>query len=203
MQIHRLSRQSKDSDQKAKHLFLVFHQLLKLSFVKSPLHRGTNNSFQLWPQMRPLRHQIWHLRPQIRPIGHQTENGNWRKLPLCGIVGHWPFRGRCSSHRLILTYTNIGASGTADHATLLQLFFLPLLVPLPRPNEILLGLPTSGAARCPRIKRRTGIYWQAKGRYGRGCRPYTLLTVISILRQFLIGILKQNQISPLYTFMLP
>ena len=130
-----------------------FHQLLKLSFVKSPLHRGTNNSFQLWPQMRPLRHQIWHLRPQIRPIGHQTENGNWRKLPLCGIVGHWPFRGRCSSHRLILTYTNIGASGTADHATLLQLFFLPLLVPLPRPNEILLGLPTSGAARCPRIKR--------------------------------------------------
>ena len=84
---------------------------------------------------------------------HWSSNGKRKleKIALCGIVGHWPFRGRCSSHRLILTYTNIGASGTADHATLLQLFFLPLLVPLPRPNEILLGLPTSGAARCPRI----------------------------------------------------
>ena len=27
-------------------------------------------------------------------------------------------------------------------------------------------------------KGRTGIYWQAKGRYGRGCRPYTLYTAI-------------------------
>ena len=55
---------------------------------------------------------------------HWSSNGKRKleKIALCGIVGHRPFRGRCSSHRLILTYTNIGASGTAEHVTLLRLF---------------------------------------------------------------------------------
>ena len=43
------------------------------------------------------------------------------KIVLCGIIGHWPLRG-CCSHHLIPTYSNLGASGTADHVTLLRLF---------------------------------------------------------------------------------
>ena len=50
---------------------------------------------------------------------HWSSNGKRKleKIATCGIIGHWPFRARCSSHHLILPYTNIGASGTADHAT--------------------------------------------------------------------------------------
>ena len=36
-------------------------------------------------------------------------------------MGHRPLQGRCPSHDLIPTYTNLGASGTADHVTLLRL----------------------------------------------------------------------------------
>ena len=46
------------------------------------------------------------------------------KIILCGIIGHLPLRGRCpSTIYYITTYTNRGASGTADHVTLLRLFF--------------------------------------------------------------------------------
>ena len=46
------------------------------------------------------------------------------KIVLCGIIGHLPLRGRCpSTIYYITTYTNRGASGTADHVTLLRLFF--------------------------------------------------------------------------------
>ena len=37
-------------------------------------------------------------------------------------LDHQCFWGRCPSHHLIPTYTNLGASGTADYLTLLQIF---------------------------------------------------------------------------------
>ena len=36
-------------------------------------------------------------------------------------IGHRPLRGRCPSHHHTSTYTHIGATGTADHLTLLRL----------------------------------------------------------------------------------
>ena len=39
-------------------------------------------------------------------------------------IGHRPFRGRCPTHHLTPTYTHIGATGTADHLTLLRLFLI-------------------------------------------------------------------------------
>ena len=48
-------------------------------------------------------------------------------------IGHRPLRGRCPSNHLTPTYTHIGATGTADHLTLLRLFtfsaFLSFLSP--------------------------------------------------------------------------
>ena len=38
-------------------------------------------------------------------------------------IGHRPLRGRCPSNHHTPTYTHIGATGTADHLTLLRLFF--------------------------------------------------------------------------------
>ena len=55
-----------------------------------------------------------------------SEFGIWKpeKIVLCGIIGHLPLWGRCpSTIYYITTYTNRGASGTADHITLLRLFF--------------------------------------------------------------------------------
>ena len=56
----------------------------------------------------------------------QTSPLKPEKIVLCGIIGHWPLRDRCPSHYLIPTYTNLGASGTADHVTLLRLLFSSL-----------------------------------------------------------------------------
>ena len=39
-------------------------------------------------------------------------------------IGHRPLRGHCPSHHHTLTYTHIGAKGTADHLTLLRLFYI-------------------------------------------------------------------------------
>ena len=57
-------------------------------------------------------------------------------------------RGRCPSHHLIPTHSNLGASGTADHVTLLRLFIVvvdviydlnlqdPFLNPTPGPGSV-------------------------------------------------------------------
>ena len=37
-------------------------------------------------------------------------------------IGHRPLRGRCPSHHHTSTDTHVGATGTADHLTLLRLF---------------------------------------------------------------------------------
>ena len=88
----------------------IFHSahLLALNLASQTLYQVPLS------QIRPPRPQIRPLTPQIR----KTE-----KIALCGIIGHWPLWGRCPSHHHISTYTNIGASGTADHVTLLRLNF--------------------------------------------------------------------------------
>ena len=49
-------------------------------------------------------------RPQFQPPGSNKNS-----------IGHRLLRGRCPSHHLTPSYTHIGATGTADHLTLLRL----------------------------------------------------------------------------------
>ena len=42
-------------------------------------------------------------------------------------IGHWSLLGRCPPYHRTSTYTHIGATGTADHLTLLRLFSIILL----------------------------------------------------------------------------
>ena len=62
------------------------------------------------------------FRGRGRGTDRRTDRRKPEKIALCGIIGHRPLQGRCPSHHLIPTYTNLGASGTADHVTLLRLF---------------------------------------------------------------------------------
>ena len=56
--------------------------------------------------------QIPASRPQFQPPGSNKNS-----------IGHRLLRGRCPSHHLTPSYTHLGATGTADHLTLLRLFF--------------------------------------------------------------------------------
>ena len=59
-----------------------------------------------------LQAQIPASRPQFQPPGSNKNS-----------IGHRLLRGRCPSHHLTPSYTHLGATGTADHLTLLRLFF--------------------------------------------------------------------------------
>ena len=65
--------------------------------------------------------QSWSLKFQ-----HWGSNLSLEPSKLLSI-GHRPLRGRCPSHHHTSTYTHIGATGTADHLTLLRLFTVDLV----------------------------------------------------------------------------
>ena len=62
--------------------------------------------------------------------GTEEKKEEKEKIPLCESIGHRPLRGRCPAPTL---HYNLDlpkqGTGTADHLTLLRLFFLPLIPP--------------------------------------------------------------------------
>ena len=101
--------------------------------------RGQNPSLQAQiPAMKP---QISAMKPQssnssleaqilVSRLKSQHPGPNPSLEPKKKIsIGHWPPRGRCPTNHLTPTYTHIGATGTADHLTLLQLLFLNFIFP--------------------------------------------------------------------------
>ena len=94
------------------------------SFIPPP--RGPNSSLKaqillLFSRLKSqpsgstphLQAQIPASRPQFQPPGSNKNS-----------IGHRLLRGRCPSQHLTPSYTHLGATGTADHLTLLRLFFL-------------------------------------------------------------------------------
>ena len=106
-----------------------FRPLIRLQFSIQPTSQ---------PQIRPPRLYIKSLYPRSGTSDPKSGSPHpksgkrkWEKIALCRIIGHRPLRGRCPSH-LIPTDTNVEASSTADHVTLLRLFssaFKVVLVP--------------------------------------------------------------------------
>ena len=95
----------------------------------------------LKPQIRPLKPSYikFPLTAQWGPLDPNSKIIDFKLAPLvnksglqvptfaqCEIIGHRLLRGHYPSCRLIPTYINLGASGTADHITLLRLFHLLL-----------------------------------------------------------------------------
>ena len=65
-------------------------------------------------------------RPKSLPQGPNTNLDAQLPAPMCLSIGNLSFWGHCPCH-LIPSCTNLGASGTADHLTLLRIsnFLLP------------------------------------------------------------------------------
>ena len=109
---------------------------IQASRLKS-MHRGSNPSLVAQIQASWLKLQAHgsnhDLEAQItaqRLKSHYLCSTSSLALQNLLSIGHRLLRGRCPSHHHTPTYTHIGATGTADHLTLLRL--------------LILGIPLSG-----------------------------------------------------------
>ena len=98
-----------------------------LSDLKSDLSDLKSGLSDLKSGLSDLKSDLSDLKSCLSEFGIRKPE----KIVLCGIIGHLPLRGRCpSTIYYITTYTNRGASGTADHVTLLRLSLaFPFLFP--------------------------------------------------------------------------